>query len=122
MILNAPLVLHNSKTFSLITDEVTDRYFNPRNYCIFFVCSRYVNLFNKAPLNQKIFVDPVRVQGKSTGKLIENHVLDILQRYEIDLKHCRGHVFDRASAMASKYKGASVNINEAYFALCGNQC
>ena len=67
-------------------------------------------------------VTTVSVQGKSTGKLIENHVLDILQRYKIDLKHCRSHVFDRASAMASKYKGASVPFNGAYFVRCGNQC
>ena len=53
--------------------------------------------------------------------MINYRVLVILQRYKIDLQHCRGHVLDGTSADASKYKDASIAINEAYFARCGNQ-
>ena len=86
-----------------------------------FACSRYLHLSNKAPLNQKAFLGPIRAQGRSTGKMINYRVLVILQRYKIDLQHCRGHVLDGTSADASKYKDASIAINEAYFTRCGNQ-
>ena len=91
----------------MITDEVTDRYANKD---ILLLCVRYVNLLQEKPTIQETFLDSAHVQGRSTGAIIGNHILNILLKDKIDLDHCRAQVYDGESAMAGKSKGASAVI------------
>ena len=60
-------VLENSKFFSVIADEVTDRYANKE---ILLLCVRYVNLLQEKPTIQETFLDSAHVQGRPTGAIL----------------------------------------------------
>ena len=103
------LTLNNTKYFCLIADEVTDSYANKE---ILLVCLRYIDLLREKPVIQETFLDLIHVQGRPTGKVIGTHILNILDKHQINLKHCRAQVYDRASAMSSSNKGASTIVKE----------
>ena len=65
-------VLDNSKFFSVIAVEVTDRYANKE---ILLLCAQYVNLLQQKPAIQETFLDSAHVQGRPTDAIIENHIL-----------------------------------------------
>ena len=66
------------------------------------------------------------MQRRPKGTIIGNHILNILLKHKIDLEHCCAQVFDVASAMASKSKGASAVIKrqqpQAKFVHCKSYC
>ena len=99
-------VLDNSNFFSVIVDEVTDRYANKE---VLLLCVRYVNLLQEKPTIWT-FLDSGHVQGRSTGAIIGNHILHILLKHQIDLEPCRTQVYDGESAMASQSKGVPAVI------------
>ena len=68
-------VLDDFKKFSVIADEVTDRHANKE---ILHFCVRYINLLQEKPTIQKTFFDAVHMQGRPTGAVIGNHILNIL--------------------------------------------
>ena len=107
----------------MIADEVSDRYVDKE---ILLLCLRYANLLQEKPTIQETFLDSLHVQGRPTGATIGNHILNILLKHLIDLKHCRAQVYDRASAMASKSKGVSAVIKRqqphAEFVHCRSHC
>ena len=85
----------------MITDEVTDRYANKD---ILLLCVRYVNLLQEKPTIQETFLDSAHVQGRSTGAIIGNHILNILLKDKIDLDHCRAQVYDGKVQWLAKVK------------------
>ena len=103
------LTLNNTKYFCLIADEVTDSYANKE---ILLVCFGYIDLLREKPVIQETFLDLIYVQGRPTGKVIGTHILNILDKHKINLEHCRAQVYDGASAISSRNKGASATLKE----------
>ena len=99
--------LNNTKYFCLIADEVTDSYANKE---ILLVRFGYIDLLREKPVIQESFLDLIYVQGRPTGKVIGTHILNILDKHQINLEHCRAQVYDGARAMFSSNKGAPVII------------
>ena len=77
------ICIRQSKVFSVIADEVTDRYANKE---ILLLCVRYVNLLQEKPTIQKTFLDSVYVQGRPMGAITGNHILNVLLKHKIDLE------------------------------------
>ena len=86
------------------------------------LCVRYMNLLHEKPTIQETFLDAVHVQGRPTGAIIGNHILNILLKHKIDL----AQIHDGASAMANKSKGTSAVIKrqqaQAEFVHCRSHC
>ena len=88
---------------------MTDSYTNKE---ILPACLRYIDLLREKPDIQETFLDSLHVQGRSTGEVIETHILNILDKHKINLEHCRAQVYDGASAISSRNKGASATLKE----------
>ena len=86
---------------------MTDSYANKE---ILLVCFGYIDLLREKPVIQETFLDSIYVQGRPTGKVIGTHILNILDKHQINLEHCRAQVYEGARAMSSSNKGASVII------------
>ena len=88
---------------------MTDSYANKE---ILLVCFGYIDLLREKPVIQETFLDSIYVQGRPTGKVIGTHILNILDKHKINLEHCRAQVYDGASAISSRNKGASATLKE----------
>ena len=116
-------IMEKTKYFSIIADEVTDRYSNNE---VLLLCLRYLNIDRKigVPVIEKTFLDSNHIQGRPTGKVIGNHKL--LADHGFDVKDYRGQAYDAAAVMSSQTKGASSVIkNEqplADWVHCRNHC
>ena len=116
-------IVEKTKYFSIIADEVTDRYSNNE---VLLLCLRYLNIDRKigVPVIEKTFLDSNHIQGRPTGKVIGNHKL--LADHGFDVKDYRGQAYDAAAVMSSQTKGASSVIkNEqplADWVHCRNHC
>ena len=86
---------------------MTDSYANKE---ILLVYLRYIDLLREKPVIQEAFLHSIHIQGRPTGKVIGTHILNILDKHQINLEHCRAQVYDGARAMSSSNKGASVII------------
>ncbi|XP_065658629.1 uncharacterized protein LOC136083152 [Hydra vulgaris] len=52
------------------------------------------------------------LQIKSHGKSLITDILDLLERYDIDITNCRGQTYDNASNMFGKYSGLQARLKE----------
>ena len=95
--------------YAVIADEVTDRRAKKE---ILLLCLRYVNFCNDEATVRETFLDSVHVQGRTTGRTIGNHILQILKKAGIDISLCRAQSYDGASAMSSSNVGASAVLKE----------
>ena len=82
-------IVEETKYFSIIADEVTDRYSNKK---ILLLCLRYLNISHKigVPVIEETFLDSNYIQGRPTEKIIGNHMLKLLADHEFNAKDCRG--------------------------------
>ena len=73
-------VVEEKKCFSIIADEVTDRYSNKK---ILFLCLRYLNIDHKigVPVIEETFLDSSYIQSRPTRKVIGNCILKLLFNY-----------------------------------------
>ena len=46
------------------------------------------------------------------GKSLITDILDLLERYDIDITNCRGQAYDNASNMSGKYSGLQARLKE----------
>ena len=102
-------ILKECKFYSVIADEVTDRFANKE---ILLLCLRYLNTRKEEPTIEETFISSTHIDGRPTGKIIGSHILEMLKTHKIDVKNCRAQAYDGASAMASEAKGASAIIKE----------
>ena len=93
--------------FSIIGDEVTDKYANQE---ILSVCLRFLDLNNDVSLKFKeVFFDYVNLD-KTTGESIANAILSSLAENNIDVAFARGQAYDGSSAMSSEACGVRGRI------------
>ena len=52
------------------------------------------------------------MSGRSTGKNVAEHIINILKTHEINISNCWGQAYDSASAMSSNIKGAQSYIKK----------
>ena len=73
-------IVEEKKCFSIIADEVTERYSNKK---ILFLCLRYLNIDHKigVPVIEETFLDSSHIQSRPTGKVIGNCILKLLFDY-----------------------------------------
>ena len=97
-------IVEKTKYFSIIADEVTDRYSNKD---ILLLYLRYLNIDRKigVPVIEETFLDSNHIQGRPTGKVIGNHILKLLADHGFSVKNCRGQAYDGAAVMSSQTKG-----------------
>ena len=89
--------VNNTKYFCLIADEVTDSYANKE---ILLVCLQFIDLLREKPVIEETFLDSIHFQGRPIGKVIGTHILNILDKHQINLEYCRVQVYDGPSANA----------------------
>ena len=96
-------IVEKTKYFSIITDEVTDRYSNKE---ILLLCLRYLNIDHKigVPVIEETFLDSNHIQGRPTGKVTGNHILKLLADYG----------FNGAAVMNSQTKGTLSVITSSH--------
>ena len=93
--------------FSIIGDEVTDKYANQEILSIFL---RFLDLNNDVSLKFKeVFFDYVNLD-KTTGESIPNAILSSLAENNIDVAFARGQAYDGSSAMSSEACGVQGRI------------
>lgn len=93
--------------FSIIGDEVTDKYANQE---ILSVCLRFLDLNNDvSPQIKELFFDFVNLD-KTTGESIANAILSSLAENNIDVMFARGQAYNGASAMSSEACGVQGRI------------
>ena len=93
--------------FSMIGDEVTDKYANLE---ILSVCLRFLDLNNDvSPQIKEVFFDFVNLD-KTTGESIANAILSSLAEKNIAVAFARGQAYDGASAMSSEACGVQGRI------------
>ena len=99
-------IAEKAKYFSIIADEVTDRYCNKE---ILLLCLRYLNIDGKigVPVIEETFLDSNHIQDRLTGNFIRNHILKLLANHGFNVKDCRGQAYGSAAVMSSQTKGAS---------------
>ena len=90
--------------FSAMADEVTDRNANKE---ILHFNVQYINLLQEKPIIQETFSESVNMQGRPTGAIIRNFILNNFLKHKIVLEHCRSQIYDGSRSMASKSRGAS---------------
>ena len=93
--------------FSIIGDEVTDKYANQE---ILSVCLRFLDLNNDVSfMFKEVFFDYVNLD-KTTGESIANAILSSLAENNIDVAFARGQAYDGSSAMSSEACGVRGRI------------
>ena len=102
-------ILSRSKHYSIIADEVTDRYANKE---ILLICLRFLNLTGNNISIEEMFFDSLHLQGRPTGQTIAKGIIKSLKDNKIDIRDCRGQSYDGASAMKSETKGTQAAIKE----------
>ena len=82
-------IVEKTKYFSLIADEVIDRYSNKE---ILLLCLKYLNINRKicVPVIEETFLDSSHTQGRPIGKVIGNHIFKQLADHRFDVKDFRG--------------------------------
>ena len=100
--------IQDFKHYTIIADEVTDRYSNKE---IFLLCIRYLNCTKKRPAIEETFLASTHISGRPTGENIGQHTVDLLDCHGIAIQDCRGQVYSGASA--SLVKGVSAVIKKA---------
>ena len=104
--------------YSVIADEVTDRHANKD---IILVCLRFMQTIGKKVIAQKSLLDSNRMSGRATGKNVAEHIINILQKRNININNCRVQAYDSASAMSSDLKGhIKKNEPRATYTHCRN--
>ena len=85
-------IVEKTKYFSIITDEVTERYSNKE---ILLLRLRYLNINCKigVPTIEETFLDSNYIQGTPIGKVIGNHILKLLADHGFNVKDCRGQAY-----------------------------
>ena len=97
------------KHYTVIADEVRDRYSNKE---ILLLCIWYPNCTKERPAIEEAFLAPADISGRPTGENIGQHILDLLDSHGIMIEDCRSQAYDGASAMSSAVKGASEVIKK----------
>ena len=93
--------------FSIIGDEVTDKYANQE---ILSVCLRFLGPNNDvSPKIKEVFFDYVNLD-KTTGESMANAILSSLAENNIDVAFARGQAYNCASAMSSEACGVQGRI------------
>ena len=54
---------------------------------ILHVYLRYIDLLREKRVMQETILDSIHIQGRPTGKVIGTHILNILDKYQINLEH-----------------------------------
>ena len=54
---------------------------------------------------EKTFLDSNHIQGRPTGKFIENHILKLLANLGFNVKDYHGQAYNDATVMSRKTKG-----------------
>ena len=85
-------IVEKTKCFSIIADEVTERYSNKE---ILLLRLRYLNINCKigVPTIEETFLDSNYIQGTAIGKVIGNHILKLLADHGFNVKDCRGQAY-----------------------------
>ena len=96
--------IQDFKHYTIIADEVTNRYSNKEIFLLFF---RYLNCTKERPAIEEVFLASTHISGRPTGENIGQHILDLLDCHGIMIKDCCCQAYDGASAMSSAVKGAS---------------
>lgn len=91
--------------FSIIADEVTDRYANQE---IMSLCLRFIEE-DPHPEIKEIFYDFIHLQ-RTTGEEIAKQILCNLKNNNLDVHKVRGQSYDGASAMSSENVGVQGRI------------
>ena len=50
--------------------------------------------------------DSNNMAGRATGKSVAEHIIDMLEKHEININNCQWQVYSNASAMSTDIKGA----------------
>lgn len=96
--------LKSCKYYSVSVDSTPDVSHIDQISCIF----RYV--LPSGPVER--FVKYLDMEGHS-GEQLAQSLMDFLQKYDIDIKNCRGQTYDNASNMSGKYNGMQAHIRSA---------
>ena len=99
-------IVGKTKYFSIIADEVTDRYSNKE---ILLFCLSFLKINRKigVPVIEEIFLDSNYVLGSPTWKVIGNHIMKLLADHGFKV-----NTSDGAAVMSSQTKGASSVIKK----------
>ena len=100
--------IQDFKHYTIIADEVTDRYSNKD---ILLLCIRYLNCTKERPAIKETFLAFTHISGRPTGENIGQHTVDLLDCHGIAILDCRGQAYSGASA--SVVKGVSAVIKKA---------
>ena len=111
-------ILKERKYYSIIADEVTDRFAGKE---ILLLCIRYSNNLKEEPTIKEVFISSTHIDGRPAGKIIGTHILEMLKTHKIDIKNCRAQAYDGASAMTSEPKEASA-VTKGQPIHCRNHC
>ena len=101
--------IQDFKHYTIIADEVTDRYSNKE---ILLICFRYLNFTKERPAIEEAFLASTHISGRPTGENIGQHILDVLDSHGTMIEDSCGQAYDGASAMSSAAKGASAVIKK----------
>ena len=55
---------------------------------------------------QELSWDSNNMAGRATGKSVAEHIIDMLEKHEMNINSCQWQVYSNASAMSSDIKGA----------------
>ena len=115
----APLQNENA-VFSIIADEVTDKYANQE---ILSICLRFLDWKDGTPHIKEVFLDFIHLE-RTTGESIATAITQSLAKHNIDIKQARGQAYDGASNMSSCRVGVQARIKQivpqALYIHCSN--
>lgn len=105
----AEKIAGESRVFSIIADEVTDRHSNQEILC---VCLRYLVFENQRVHIKESVIDFVHME-RTTGASLASAIIRSLAACNVDITKARGQSYDGAAAMSSSRVGVQARIKEA---------
>ena len=101
--------LQESKYYSVMCDEVTDKYANQE---ILSLCLRFVDFSDrKHPVIKEVFMDFCHLV-RTRGEQIANGIVTLLEKSFLNVDNIRGQSYDGAAAMAGSKSGAQAFIKQ----------
>ncbi|CAN7982371.1 unnamed protein product, partial [Ixodes pacificus] len=97
----AEKIAGESRVFSIIADEVTDRHSNQEILC---VCLRYLVFENQRVHIKESMIDFVHME-RTTGASLASAIIRSLAACNVDITKARGQSYDGAAAMSSSRVG-----------------
>ncbi|XP_065674101.1 zinc finger MYM-type protein 1-like [Hydra vulgaris] len=84
------------------------------NYLSKTICEELIDIMSQKVLTHIISEINKENTGELShdGKSLITDILDLLERYDIDITNCRGQAYDNASNMSGKYSGLQARLKE----------